>query len=101
MDKFEFEKHIDFDIEAAIHQAIGAASMCWEKPPEGVFDSDRAHEISLVLQEEILRQIQHRFANLWGDIQRAHSDLINFDEYLIKIRRDANEKLMVFYAQDH
>lgn len=33
------------NLEAAINQALGAASMCWDETPTGIFDSTRAKEI--------------------------------------------------------
>lgn len=33
------------DIETAIYQAIGAASLCWETTPTGIFDSTQAQAI--------------------------------------------------------
>lgn len=39
---------------SSIHQAIGAASMCWiPQPSEQVFDSNRAAEIALELCRDI------------------------------------------------
>jgi hypothetical protein len=32
-------------LEAAVAQALGSGSMCWDPPPEGVFDPERATEI--------------------------------------------------------
>lgn len=39
------------DLESAVHQALGAASVCWTEPPRGIFDSDRAREIGQALLE--------------------------------------------------
>jgi hypothetical protein len=39
------------NLEAAIHQTVGFASVCWENlEGTGVFDSDNAHEAALQLQ---------------------------------------------------
>lgn len=38
-------------LEEAIQQSIGAASLCWDRPPTGKFDSERAAEISEALLE--------------------------------------------------
>ena len=35
----------DEDAETAIFQALGAASMCWDPTPTGVFDSRRAENV--------------------------------------------------------
>jgi hypothetical protein len=41
-------------IDAAIHQAIGAASVCWENPAgAGVFLSERAHSIAQQLRADL------------------------------------------------
>ena len=37
------------DVFNAIHQAIGAASMCWSEPPLGIFDLERAGMIAFNL----------------------------------------------------
>ncbi len=43
------------NITAAVHQAIGAASMCWERVEgAGVFDSNRALEVGKELLDAIL-----------------------------------------------
>jgi hypothetical protein len=42
------------DLERAVFEAIGAASMCWSEPPAGVFDSKRAEEIGSNLLNLIL-----------------------------------------------
>lgn len=39
------------DISAAIHQALGYASVCWDGPgPLGVFQSEKAHDAALKLE---------------------------------------------------
>lgn len=35
----------DEDTESAVFLALGAASMCWDETPTGVFDSERAEQI--------------------------------------------------------
>jgi hypothetical protein len=42
------------NLERAVYQAIGAASMCWSEPPDGVFDSERAEQIG----KQLLLQIK-------------------------------------------
>lgn len=42
-----------FALSGTIAQAIGEASMCWSKTPDGEFDSTRAVAIVERLQEEI------------------------------------------------
>jgi hypothetical protein len=61
---FEFTLGPDESItlHSAIFQALGAASMCWERPPEGVFDSTRAKEIGDYLHgflDELLLDAEH------------------------------------------
>ena len=58
---FEFDRRINdggtFSLSNAVHQAIGAASMCWEHVDRaGVFESDRAAEIAAALLAEIESQ---------------------------------------------
>ncbi len=38
-----------------IMQAIGAASMCWQPTPTGVFDSTKAQEIGENLMTELVK----------------------------------------------
>lgn len=53
---FEFDRYEGFTIESAVHQALGAASVCWENMSgTGVFQSDRAVEIAEALLSEIRR----------------------------------------------
>lgn len=40
-------------IQQLVFESIGAASMCWDKTPEGVFQSDRANTIGKNLTEFI------------------------------------------------
>ena len=40
-------------IAGLINMAIGEASVCWDKTPDGVFESTKAAEISKRLQEDI------------------------------------------------
>lgn len=35
----------DTPVDEAVGEAIGAGSMCWNPPPMGAFDSERATEI--------------------------------------------------------
>jgi len=46
-----FNWAIDKPTHEAIGEAIGAASMCWEPKPAGVFDSDRAGDIMDELED--------------------------------------------------
>lgn len=50
---FEFDKQKGQGIETFVYEAIGAASMCWEETPRGVFNGERAKEIGDALMEEI------------------------------------------------
>lgn len=44
--EFQWSESETPNLEAAINQALGAASMCWDSPEAaGVFDSTRAKEI--------------------------------------------------------
>ena len=51
--KFSFipDEYGDVTLRSAIHQALGAASVCWDK--DGVFDSTRALEIGEALMDFI------------------------------------------------
>lgn len=56
MSAVEFHREADgsLSVEAAIFQALGAVSVCWETPEgSGVFDSDRAKEIGEALLEVV------------------------------------------------
>jgi hypothetical protein len=44
----------DDPLRAAVFQAIGAASMCWEEIPHGVFDSTKAKWVGDGLMAYIL-----------------------------------------------
>jgi hypothetical protein len=57
---FEFQPDHDgsLPLESAIFQALGAASMCWDPPPAGVFDSTRAKEIGETLLAELRKRPQ-------------------------------------------
>ena len=50
----------DTPVDQIIGEAIGAASMCWDPIPAGVFDSARASRIV----EEVLAVLR---AKLWSD----------------------------------
>lgn len=55
-DDFDFQREHDgsLSIESAVFQALGAASVCWERMAgTGVFDSDRAKQIGERLLEVI------------------------------------------------
>lgn len=56
--KFEFRPEDDgtLSLESAVFQALGAASMCWEPRPTGLFDSTRAKLIGDALVEMIRKQ---------------------------------------------
>lgn len=51
--KFEFDRYEGFNLRSAVFQALGAASMCWEKTPQGIFKSDEALAIGEALLAEI------------------------------------------------
>lgn len=46
----------DEDTESSVFQALGAASMCWDETPTGVFDSTRAKKIG----EELIAHLRYR-----------------------------------------
>jgi hypothetical protein len=46
----EFTIEEGADISAAIHQALGYASVCWDDGPSGVFQSEKAHDAALKLE---------------------------------------------------
>lgn len=41
------------NIEQAVFEALGAASMCWSEPPTGEFDSARAEKIGEALLKTV------------------------------------------------
>jgi len=45
------------DLEQAVFMALGAASVCWDAAPTGLFDSTRAKDIG----EELLQFIEERY----------------------------------------
>lgn len=51
---FEFDE-LDADLASYVFQALGAASMCWEERPTGIFESTRAKEIGEKLLEKIAK----------------------------------------------
>ena len=54
MSKYEFSRDFDgqLTLASAVFQALGSASVCWEKPEgAGVFDSTRAREVGDALVE--------------------------------------------------
>lgn len=44
---------MDDKLREAIMQALGEASMCWDEPPIGLFETDRAVGIGSRLQVQI------------------------------------------------
>lgn len=49
------------DIEQAVYEALGAASVCWTD--EGVFDSDRAKAIGEDLMYRIVQEVEQARAD--------------------------------------
>jgi hypothetical protein len=45
-------------LEAAVMEAIGAGSMCWNEPPSGHFDSTKAEIVALELIEWINERME-------------------------------------------
>ena len=54
-DEFQFQRNKDgsLSIVEAVYQALGAASMCWNPTPTGVFDPEWAKEIGDALIAEL------------------------------------------------
>jgi hypothetical protein len=50
--EFDFDRYDGFDLEAAVFQALGAASMAWAETPASEFDSSRAKVIGDALLAE-------------------------------------------------
>lgn len=46
------------EVEEAIHQALGAASVCWSETPQGVFDSTRCKQIGAELLDIVISYAQ-------------------------------------------
>lgn len=65
-DQFLFAEPVD--AFGAICQALGAASVCWTLPPEGVFDSERALHIAETLHERLRAERVGPLTRLGGDI---------------------------------
>lgn len=55
-----FGWQIDTPVDQMIGEAVGAASMCWNPKPEGVFDPERASAIV----DELIAALR---AKLWAD----------------------------------
>lgn len=53
---FEFQTDSSgiLSIEEAVFQALGAASVCWEQLPSGVFNGERAEQVGKALLNEVL-----------------------------------------------
>lgn len=47
----------DTPIDRIIGEAVGAASMCWNPPPEGVFDPARANDIVDAVMDVLRRKL--------------------------------------------
>lgn len=47
----------ELGLEEAVFQALGAASMCWSEPPNGVFESRRAEAIGQKLLQFISEKL--------------------------------------------
>jgi hypothetical protein len=60
---FEFQRENDGTLtrQAAIFQALGAASVCWSETPSGIFDSTRAKEIG----EKLLAELDTMATDWW------------------------------------
>lgn len=55
---FQVSEGEELTLESAIHQALGAASVCWSTPEgAGVFDSERAAVIGATLTREARRLV--------------------------------------------
>ena len=40
-------------LSGKVHEALGAASVCWDPPPNGVFKTERVLEVGADLMREI------------------------------------------------
>jgi hypothetical protein len=63
------------ELEQAVFEAIGAASMCWEDPPTGVFRED----LAVVIGEKLLKAIsryEHRQSEE-QDLGREIANVLN------------------------
>jgi hypothetical protein len=64
------------DLERAVFEAIGAASVCWSELPTGVFESERAEEIGKNLLNLILgdrEQEERTFKQELAEVINRHS----------------------------
>ena len=52
---------ISSEIYTAVFEAIGAASMCWEPIPTGVFDSTNASQVATDLCFKIAKEIEANY----------------------------------------
>lgn len=79
-------------------QALGAASMCWEPRPTGVFDSTRARSIGEAFMRELDREMsqQHKY-----DIQSVWSALLDLIEMIRKSGSATPLKDLEKMAREH
>lgn len=74
----EYDFVLGQELESAVYQALGYASMCWSETPKGVFDSEEAARVG----KELIEIIVH-YAQLYpcahtvdGQRMRAHTKKI-------------------------
>lgn len=57
LNRVDLELETAKDLSEAVHRSIGLASMCWEKTPRGVFDSDKALQVG----EQLMAYINENY----------------------------------------
>lgn len=51
-------------LEEAVFQALGAASVCWEGVPSGIFESDKCKAIGDELMDRIREEMKRERENI-------------------------------------
>lgn len=71
-------------LQEKIFVSIGAASMCWDEIPKGVFDSTKAKKIA----EDLCRDVEHLIKAL-----KFYSDHDNYEDSWVGMEETAKEAL--------
>lgn len=65
--EFSHAEGEDLELDSAIGQAVGAASVCWTIAPIGIFMSQRAEQILLALKREIDRAVSDAYSEGYAE----------------------------------
>ena len=69
---------MDDNLKRKIYQSIGAASMCWDQTPKGIFESDRAKLIG----EDLEAAIESELETLCAMLGKIKEHLLIAKEYI-------------------